>query len=152
MFCITASRDGNIGSLTYCGTPDNDIYDFRVSLRNLHLKNASVSEESHKEWSLTGRRGGVGLNFNGLQVCPGRNDFKCCNQNIIQSKTNSPKWLERDSTEVTLTLDALHHPADILVCGVKDEPLLFPAVATETRSPAGACISAKVRVLFTGRH
>lgn len=62
-------------------------------------------------------------------MCPGRvhwrDDFTCCNQNIIQSKMKSLKWLESDFTEVTLTDDALHHPADISEHCVKHESLFF---------------------------
>lgn len=90
-----------------------------MRLRDLNLKNASVSKEGDKKWGLTVLRGCAGLNLKALSVCPGRvrwrKDFICCNQNIIQSKRNSLKWLECDSTEVTLTVDALHHPAEILV-------------------------------------
>lgn len=87
-----------------------------MRLRDLNLKNTSVSKEGDKKWGLTVLRSCAGLDF---KVGPGRvrwrKDFICCNQNIIQSKRNSLEWLECDSTEVTLTVDALHHPAEILV-------------------------------------
>lgn len=93
-------------------------------------------------------------------MCPGRvhqrNDFIHCDQNIIQSKANSLKWLESDSAEVTLTLDALRHPADILERNVKDESMFFQQLPLrhilQRDCKQQAHISAKVRVLFTGRH
>lgn len=78
-------------------------------------KTLQSQRKAIKKWGLTVLRSHAGLNFKALSVCPGRvrwrNEFICCNQNIIQSKRNSLKWLECDSTEVTLAVDALHHPA-----------------------------------------
>lgn len=48
-----------------------------------------------KKLSLTGRRGGVGLNFKGLQVRPGRNDFKCCNQKQNEQSEVVRVWFHR---------------------------------------------------------